>query len=367
MKKSILITGGAGFIGSHVVRLFVTKYPDYHIINLDALTYAGNLENLTDIERSPNYTFVKADITDEAAIDKVFSENRIDGIVHLAAESHVDRSISDPMAFIKTNILGTVVLLNAAKKHWKDDLSGKLFYHISTDEVYGSLGDEGLFTEVTSYDPRSPYSASKASSDHLVRAYHHTYGLPVVISNCSNNYGANQFPEKLIPLAINNIKNSKPIPVYGKGENVRDWLFVEDHSAAIDLIFHKGKHGDTYNIGGNNEWKNIDLIKLLCQIMDDKLNRGKGESEKLITYVKDRAGHDLRYAIDSSKLQNELGWTPSLRFDEGLTKTVEWYLKNQRWLDDIVSGGYQQYYQKQYVNRYNRKREQLLPLIFCTS
>jgi dTDP-glucose 4,6-dehydratase len=351
MKKTILITGGAGFIGSHVVRLFVTKYPDYHIINLDVLTYAGNLENLTDVERSPNYTFVKVDITDEAAIDKVFSENRIEGIIHLAAESHVDRSISDPMAFIKTNILGTVVLLNAAKKYWKDDLLGKLFYHISTDEVYGSLGDEGLFTEETSYDPRSPYSASKASSDHLVRAYHHTYGLPVVISNCSNNYGANQFPEKLIPLAINNIKNSKPIPVYGKGENVRDWLFVEDHAAAIDLIFHKGKHGDTYNIGGNNEWKNIDLIKLLCEIMDDKLHRGKGESEKLITYVKDRAGHDLRYAIDSSKLQNELGWTPSLRFEEGLTKTVEWYLKNQKWLDDIVSGGYQQYYQKQYVNR----------------
>jgi dTDP-glucose 4,6-dehydratase len=351
MKKSILITGGAGFIGSHVVRLFVTKYSDYHIINLDALTYAGNLENLTDIERNPNYAFVKADITDEAAIDKIFSENRIEGIIHLAAESHVDRSISDPMAFIKTNILGTVVLLNAAKKYWKDDFSGKLFYHISTDEVYGSLGDEGLFTEETSYDPRSPYSASKASSDHLVRAYHHTYGLPVVISNCSNNYGANQFPEKLIPLAINNIKNSKPIPVYGKGENVRDWLFVEDHAAAIDLIFHKGKHGDTYNIGGNNEWKNIDLIKLLCQIMDDKLHRGKGVSEKLITYVKDRAGHDLRYAIDSSKLQNELEWTPSLRFEEGLTKTVEWYLKNQKWLDDIVSGGYQHYYQKQYVNR----------------
>ena len=351
MKKSILITGGAGFIGSHVVRLFVKKYSNYHIINLDSLTYAGNLENLTDIEKEANYSFVKADITDEIAIEKVFSENTIEGVIHLAAESHVDRSISDPMAFIKTNILGTVVLLNAAKKYWKDNYSGKLFYHISTDEVYGSLGSEGLFTEETSYDPRSPYSASKASSDHLVRAYHHTYGLPVVISNCSNNYGPNQFPEKLLPLAINNIKNSKPIPVYGKGENVRDWLFVEDHAAAIDMIFHKGKHGDTYNIGGNNEWKNIDLIKLLCRIMDEKLHRSNGESEKLITYVKDRAGHDLRYAIDSSKLQKELGWSPSLQFEEGLTKTVEWYLKNQKWLDDIVSGGYQQYYQKQYMNR----------------
>ncbi|NVO08440.1 MAG: dTDP-glucose 4,6-dehydratase [Bacteroidales bacterium] len=351
MKKSILITGGAGFIGSHVIRRFVNKYPDYQIINLDVLTYAGNLENLTDIETKPNYKFIKADITDETAIDKVFADNKIEGVVHLAAESHVDRSISDPMAFIKTNILGTVVLLNAAKKYWKDNYDGKLFYHISTDEVYGSLGEEGLFTEETSYDPRSPYSASKASSDHLVRAYHHTYGLPVVISNCSNNYGGNQFPEKLIPLAINNIKNSKPIPVYGKGENVRDWLFVEDHASAIDLIFHKGKHGDTYNIGGNNEWKNIDLIKLLCKIMDDKLQRPNGESEKLITYVKDRAGHDLRYAIDSTKLQKELGWSPSLQFEEGLTKTVEWYLKNQKWLDDIVSGGYQQYYQKQYVTR----------------
>lgn len=351
MKKSILITGGAGFIGSHVIRRFVNKYPDYQVINLDVLTYAGNLENLTDIEAQPNYKFIKADITDESAIDKVFVDNKIEGVIHLAAESHVDRSISDPMAFIKTNILGTVVLLNAARKYWKDNHDGKLFYHISTDEVYGSLGEEGLFTEETSYDPRSPYSASKASSDHLVRAYHHTYGLPVVISNCSNNYGGNQFPEKLIPLAINNIKNSKPIPVYGKGENVRDWLFVEDHASAIDLIFHKGKHGDTYNIGGNNEWKNIDLIKLLCKIMDDKLQRPNGESEKLITYVKDRAGHDLRYAIDSTKLQKELGWSPSLQFEEGLIKTVEWYLKNQKWLDDIVSGGYQQYYQKQYANR----------------
>ncbi len=341
MKKSILITGGAGFIGSHVIRRFVNKYPDYQIINLDVLTYAGNLENLIDIEAKPNYKFIKADITDETSIDKVFADNKIDGVIHLAAESHVDRSISDPMAFIRTNILGTVVLLNSARKYWKDSYDGKLFYHISTDEVYGSLGEEGLFTEETSYDPRSPYSASKASSDHLVRAYHHTYGLPVVISNCSNNYGGNQFPEKLIPLAINNIKNSKPIPVYGKGENVRDWLFVEDHASAIDLIFHKGKHGDTYNIGGNNEWKNIDLIKLLCKIMDDKLQRPKGESEKLITYVKDRAGHDLRYAIDSTKLQKELGWSPSLQFEEGLTKTVEWYLKNQKWLNDIVSGGYQ--------------------------
>lgn len=351
MKRTILITGGAGFIGSHVVRRFVRKYPDYNIINLDVLTYAGNLENLTDIEKSPNYQFIKADITDEAAIEKIFNNYSIDGVIHLAAESHVDRSISDPMAFIKTNIFGTVVLLNAAKKKWKDNFNEKRFYHISTDEVYGSLGAEGLFTEETSYDPRSPYSASKASSDHLVRAYHHTYGLPVVISNCSNNYGPNHFPEKLIPLAINNIKNSKPIPVYGKGENVRDWLFVEDHAAAIDVIFHKGKSGDTYNIGGNNEWTNIDLIKLLCRIMDSKLNRPVGESEKLITYVKDRAGHDLRYAIDSTKLQKELGWSPSLQFEEGLTKTVDWYLKNQKWLDDIVTGNYQQYYKDQYQNR----------------
>ena len=351
MKKTILITGGAGFIGSHVVRRFVKKYPEYNILNFDVLTYAGNLENLTDIEKSSTYKFIKGDITDEVAVESLFSNFSIDGIIHLAAESHVDRSISDPMAFIKTNILGTVVLLNAAKKHWKDNFEGKLFYHISTDEVYGSLGEEGLFIEETAYDPRSPYSASKASSDHLVRAYHHTYGLPIVISNCSNNYGANQFPEKLIPLAINNIKNSKPIPVYGKGENVRDWLFVEDHASAIDLIFHKGKHGDTYNIGGNNEWTNIDLIKLLCKIMDGKLNRPSGDSEKLITYVKDRAGHDLRYAIDSTKLQKELGWKPSLQFEEGLTKTVEWYLTNQKWMDDIVSGNYQQYYNEQYQNR----------------
>lgn len=351
MKKTILITGGAGFIGSHVVRRFVKKYPEYNIINLDVLTYAGNLKNLTDVEKSPNYQFIKADITDELAIDSFFNNVALDGVIHLAAESHVDRSISDPMAFIRTNILGTVVLLNAARKQWKDNFNDKLFYHISTDEVYGSLGNEGFFTEKTSYDPRSPYSASKASSDHLVRAYHHTYGFPVVISNCSNNYGSNQFPEKLIPLAINNIKKSKPIPVYGKGENIRDWLFVEDHAAAIDLIFHKGKNGDTYNIGGNNEWTNIDLIKLLCKIMDGKLNRPTGTSEKLITYVKDRAGHDLRYAIDSTKLQNELGWSPSLQFEEGLTKTVEWYLANQKWMDDIVSGNYQQYYNEQYRNR----------------
>jgi len=351
MEKTILITGGAGFIGSHVIRRFVNNYPEYHILNLDVLTYAGNLKNLSDIEKNPNYTFIKADITDELAIEKVFTDYNIGGVIHLAAESHVDRSISDPIAFIKTNILGTVVLLNAAKKHWKDNFSGKLFYHISTDEVYGSLGNEGFFTEETSYDPRSPYSASKASSDHLVRAYHHTYGLPVVISNCSNNYGANQFPEKLIPLAINNIKNNKQIPIYGKGENVRDWLFVEDHAAAIDTIFHKGEIGETYNIGGNNEWTNINLIRLLCKIMDSKLGRSTGESEKLITFVKDRAGHDLRYAIDSSKLQKELGWKPSLQFEEGLTKTVEWYLANQKWLDDIVSGDYQKYYTNQYVNR----------------
>jgi dTDP-glucose 4,6-dehydratase len=351
MKKTILITGGAGFIGSHVVRRFVNKYPEYNIINLDVLTYAGNLENLSDIEKCSNYKFIKADITDEIAIESIFNDYSIDGVIHLAAESHVDRSISDPMAFIKTNILGTVVLLNAAKKHWKDNFVGKLFYHISTDEVYGSLGNEGLFTEETSYDPRSPYSGSKASSDHLVRAYHHTYGLPIVISNCSNNYGPNQFPEKLIPLAINNIKNGKPIPIYGKGENIRDWLYVQDHAAAIDLIFHKAKIGNTYNIGGKNEWKNIDLIKLLCKIMDRKLNKPTGESEKLITYVKDRAGHDLRYAIDSTKLQKELGWAPSLQFEEGLTKTVEWYLTNQKWLDDIVSGNYQYYYKEQYQNR----------------
>jgi dTDP-glucose 4,6-dehydratase len=351
MSKTIIITGGAGFIGSHVVRLFVKKYPDYKIINLDKLTYAGNLENLNDIDMLPNYQFVKADITDSEAIRKVFAEYKPDGIIHLAAESHVDRSIANPMAFINTNIIGTVVLLNAAREIWGENLNGKRFYHISTDEVYGSLGDTGHFVETTSYDPRSPYSSSKASSDHIVRAYFHTYKLPIVVSNCSNNYGANQFPEKLIPLSINNIKNSKPIPVYGKGENIRDWLFVEDHASAIDVIFHKGVTGETYNIGGNNEWKNIDLIYLLCKVMDKKLSRPAGTSEKLITFVKDRAGHDLRYAIDSSKLQRELGWKPSLQFEEGLEKTVDWYLNNEKWLNNVVSGAYEKYYDKQYVKR----------------
>lgn len=349
--KNILITGGAGFIGSHVVRLMVNKYPQYNILNLDALTYAGNLENLKDIEHKTNYQFEKIDITDAKMVSRLFATHKIDGVIHLAAESHVDRSISNPLEFINTNILGTVNLLNAARMEWKDNLEDKRFYHISTDEVYGSLGAEGLFTETTAYDPRSPYSASKASSDHLVRAYYHTYGLPVVISNCSNNYGPNQFPEKLIPLAINNIKNSKPIPVYGKGDNIRDWLFVEDHAAAIDLIFHKGKNGDTYNIGGINEWKNIDLIRLLCTIMDEELNRPPGTSAALITFVKDRAGHDQRYAIDASKLMKELGWKPSLQFEEGLRKTVRWYLQNQQWLNNILSGQYEQYYNEQYGNR----------------
>jgi len=350
-RRTILITGGAGFIGSHVVRRFVNSYPNYLIINFDKLTYAGNLQNLTDIEGKSNYKFIKGDIANEADVDKVFSEYTIDGVIHLAAESHVDRSITDPMAFIRTNIIGTTVLLNAARKFWNGNWVGKLFYHISTDEVYGSLGAEGFFTEETPYDPRSPYSASKASSDHLVRAYHHTYGLPVVISNCSNNYGPNQFPEKLIPLSIHNIKNNKPIPIYGKGENVRDWLYVEDHAAAIDLIFHKAKLGATYNIGGNNEWKNIDLIRLLCRIMDRKLGRAQGESEKLITFVKDRAGHDLRYAIDSSKIQRDLGWKPSLTFDVGLEKTVDWYLTNEQWLNNVVSGDYLKYYEQQYGGR----------------
>jgi len=349
--KTLLITGGAGFIGSHVVRLFVNKYPDYKIVNLDKLTYAGNLANLKDVEKAPNYEFVKADIVDAEAITAIFEKYRFDGVIHLAAESHVDRSISNPMEFIFTNIVGTVNLLNAARILWKDQMEGKKFYHISTDEVYGSLGETGLFVETTAYDPRSPYSASKASSDHLVRAYHHTYKLPVVISNCSNNYGSYQFPEKLIPLSINNIKHNKPIPIYGKGENIRDWLYVEDHANAIDLIFHKGKDGDTYNIGGNNEWTNIDLIMLLCKIMDQKLNRTEGDSEKLITYVKDRAGHDLRYAIDSSKLQRELGWKPSLVFAQGLEKTVDWYLANEAWMENITSGDYQKYYEKQYVTR----------------
>lgn len=349
--KSILITGGAGFIGSHVVRLFVNKYPDYRIINLDALTYAGNLENLRDIEKSPNYAFVKADITNVAAVKEVFSKYSIEGVIHLAAESHVDRSITDPLSFINTNIVGTVTLLNAAREAWKDNFDGKLFYHISTDEVYGSLGSTGFFTEETPYDPRSPYSSSKASSDHLVRAYYHTYKLPVVVTNCSNNYGPNQFPEKLIPLAIHNIKNNKPVPVYGKGENIRDWLFVVDHARAIDLVFHKGKVGDTYNIGGHNEWKNIDLIMLLCKIMDEKTGRPNGTSQKLITFVKDRAGHDLRYAIDSSKIQRELGWKPSLQFEEGLSKTVDWYLANENWLNNIVTGEYEKYYINQYEKR----------------
>ncbi len=351
MSKTILITGGAGFIGSHVVRLFVKKYPDYKIINLDNLTYAGNLENLKDIDHLPNYEFVKADITQTEIIQKIFSKHKPHGVIHLAAESHVDRSIVNPVEFIHTNILGTVTLLNAALTVWKDNLEGKLFYHISTDEVYGSLGETGFFTETTAYDPRSPYSSSKASSDHLVRAYFHTYKLPIIVSNCSNNYGPNQFPEKLIPLSINNIKNNKPIPIYGKGENIRDWLYVVDHACAIDLIYHKGKIGDTYNIGGNNEWKNIDLIYLLCKIMDKKLNRPAGTSEKLITFVKDRAGHDLRYAIDSSKLQHELAWAPSLQFEEGLEKTVQWYLSNEEWLHNVVSGEYEKYYQKQYTNR----------------
>jgi dTDP-glucose 4,6-dehydratase len=351
MKKTILITGGAGFIGSHVVRLFVTKYPDYKIVNLDALTYAGNLENLKDVADASNYTFVKGDITDEIFIPELFAKYKFDGVVHLAAESHVDRSITDPFAFIRTNVFGTANLLNAAKESWKGNMEGKRFYHISTDEVYGSLGKEGFFTEETAYDPRSPYSASKASSDHFVRAFYHTYGLPVVVSNCSNNYGANHFPEKLIPLSINNIKHNKPIPIYGKGDNVRDWLYVNDHARAIDTIFHNGVTGETYNIGGNNEWTNIDLIRELCKIMDKKLGRAEGESAKLITFVKDRAGHDLRYAIDSSKLQRELGWKPSLQFEEGLEKTVDWYLANQEWMDNIINGDYQKYYEKQYTER----------------
>ena len=344
----ILITGGAGFIGSHVVRHFVTAYPQYAITNLDKLTYAGNLENLRDVEDSPNYRFVREDITDSAAMLELFEKEDFDGVIHLAAESHVDRSIASPTEFVMTNVLGTVNLLNAARAVWKEDFSGKLFYHVSTDEVYGALGKDGAFTETTSYDPHSPYSASKASSDHFVRAYHDTYGMPVVISNCSNNYGPYQFPEKLIPLFINNIRNNKPLPVYGKGENVRDWLWVVDHAQAIDVIYHNGKPGETYNIGGRNEWKNIDLIKLLCRIMDQKLGRVEGESEKLISYVTDRAGHDYRYAIDSSKLQKELGWQPSLQFEEGLEKTVDWYLDNQAWLDHVTSGEYQRYYEEMY-------------------
>ena len=349
--KTIIITGGAGFIGSHVIRRFVKNYPEYKIINLDNLTYAGNLENLRDIEKMPNYEFVKADIVHAGSILEIFVRYRPDGVIHLAAESHVDRSITNPDEFIHTNILGTVNLLNASRAVWKDQLNEKRFYHISTDEVYGSLGDTGTFTEASAYDPRSPYSASKASSDHLVRAYFHTYNLPVVVSNCSNNYGPNQFPEKLIPLVIHNIRNNKPVPVYGKGENIRDWLYVEDHARAIDLIFHKGTPGETYNIGGNNEWKNIDLIMKLCEILDRKLERPSGTSAKLITFVKDRAGHDLRYAIDSGKLQLELGWKPSLQFEGGLEKTVDWYLTNEAWMKNVTSGDYQKYYEQQYVKR----------------
>lgn len=349
--KKILITGGAGFIGSHVVRLFVNQHPEYHIINLDKLTYAGNLANLKDIENKSNYSFVKGDITDAAFISELFSIHNFSGVIHLAAESHVDRSISNPMEFVITNVIGTVNLLNAAKHAWKEDYTAHRFYHVSTDEVYGALGEKGMFTEETPYDPHSPYSASKASSDHFVRAYHDTYGLNVVISNCSNNYGSHHFPEKLIPLSIFNIKNNKSIPIYGKGENVRDWLFVEDHARAIDVIYHKAKTGSTYNIGGHNEWTNIDLIRLLCKIMDKKLNRTPGESEKLITFVKDRAGHDLRYAIDATKLKNDLNWLPSLQFEEGLEKTVDWYLSNEEWLTNVTSGDYKKYYQEQYVKR----------------
>ncbi len=349
--KKILITGAAGFIGSHVARLFVNKYPDYMIYNLDKLTYAGNLENLKDIDKSPNYRFILGDIVNGDFIMELFKEHQFDGVIHLAAESHVDRSIENPMEFIMANIVGTVNLLNAAKHIWEGNYDGKRFYHVSTDEVYGSLGEEGFFYEDTPYDPHSPYSASKASSDHLVRAYHDTYGLPIIISNCSNNYGPNQFPEKLVPLFINNIRHNKPLPVYGKGENVRDWLYVVDHAAAIDVIYHGGANGETFNIGGHNEWTNIDLIKVICKVMDEKLGREIGTSEKLITYVTDRAGHDLRYAIDSTKLQNELGWKPSLQFEEGIDLTIEWYLKNQGWLDNVTSGNYQKYYDEMYGNR----------------
>lgn len=351
-RRHILITGGAGFIGSHVVRLMVNAYPDYEIINLDTLTYAGNLANLKDVESEPNYRFVKADVCDANTLKKVFAYYAIDGVIHLAAESHVDRSIKDPLAFARTNVMGTLTLLQAAKEAWHGEYESKRFYHISTDEVYGALAFDGtLFTEETKYDPHSPYSASKASGDHFVRAYHDTFGLPIVISNCSNNYGPYQFPEKLIPLFINNIRHNKPLPVYGKGENVRDWLYVEDHARAIDLIFHRGKNGDTYNIGGFNEWKNIDLIKVMIRVVDRLLGREEGSSEKLITYVTDRAGHDLRYAIDSTKLKNELGWEPSLQFEEGIEKTVRWYLHNQDWLDRVTSGDYLRYYDEMYSER----------------
>jgi dTDP-glucose 4,6-dehydratase len=347
MNKHILITGGAGFIGSHVVRRFVTNYPDYQIVNFDTLTYAGNLENIKDIEKSSNYTFLKGDICDAAAVEALH-DFQIDTIIHLAAESHVDRSITDPLAFVRTNVLGTATLLNEAKKYWNGNYDGKLFYHVSTDEVYGSLGETGFFYEDTSYDPRSPYSASKAGSDHLVMAFYHTYHMPVVISNCSNNYGPNHFPEKLIPLSINNILNKKALPIYGKGENVRDWLYVIDHASAIDVILHKGKIGDTYNVGGHNEWTNIDLIKLLCTLMDEKLGNAAGTSEQLISFVKDRAGHDLRYAIDATKLKDELGWVPSVTFEEGLSKTIDWYLENKDWLEQVTSGNYANYYKSLY-------------------
>ncbi len=351
MKKNVLVTGGAGFIGSHVVRLLVNKYPDYHIINLDNLTYAGNLSNLKDIEKKANYTFVKADICDFDAILEIFQQYNITGVIHLAAESHVDRSIKDPLTFAQTNVMGTLSLLQAAKHYWNGEWEDKLFYHISTDEVYGSLGEEGFFLETTKYDPHSPYSASKAASDHFVRAFHDTFAMPTIVTNCSNNYGPYQFPEKLIPLFINNIRNNKPLPVYGKGENVRDWLFVEDHARAIDIIFHKGKIAETYNIGGFNEWKNIDLIKVMIKTVDKLLGREEGSSERLITYVTDRAGHDLRYAIDSTKLKNELGWEPSLQFEEGIEKTVRWYLENEDWVKEVTSGDYQKYYQQMYGNR----------------
>ena len=347
--KSILITGGAGFIGSHVVRLFVNKYPDYKIVNLDALTYAGNLENLRDVEKAPNYEFVKGDITKRTFIKRLFKKYKFDGVIHLAAESHVDRSITNPLAFVETNVMGTCNLLNAARQEWGKNMEGKRFYMVSTDEVYGSLGETGLFTEETPYDPRSPYSASKASSDHFVRAYWHTYHMPVVLSNCSNNYGSYHFPEKLIPLMFNNIRHNKPLPVYGDGKYTRDWLWVEDHAKAIDTIFHKGVDGETYNIGGNNEWTNIDLVNKLCEIMDDLLGREKGASAKLITYVKDRPGHDRRYAIDASKIKRELGWEPTIEFEEGFRMTAEWYLNNEEWLNNVTSGNYAKYYEKQYA------------------
>src|SRR3954462_7844932 len=351
MQKNILITGGAGFIGSHVVRLFVNKYADYKIINLDALTYAGNLENLEDIEDKPNYFFERANILDADALNIVFSKHNITDIIHLAAESHVDRSILSPMDFIYTNIVGTVNLLTTAKEHWKNNLQEHRFHHVSTDEVYGTLGETGLFTEETCYAPNSPYSASKASSDHFIRAYGETFHIPYVITNCSNNYGPNHFPEKLIPLLINNIINKKPLPVYGKGENTRDWLYVIDHASAIDVVFHKGKNMEKYNVGGFNEWKNIDVVKLVCKLLDEKLGRPEGESEKLITYVTDRPGHDLRYAIDATKINKELGWQPSVSFEEGLSETIDWYLNNQQWLKHVTSGDYQKYYMKQYAER----------------